>query len=63
MANTSAGTFQFKNVDAREANALLSAPSDFIVLDITSPKEIKGGYIKGAVFADFFAKNFEEELF
>lgn len=49
-------------VDAKGAYALLQAEPETIVLDIRTPKEIKKGHIEGAVFADFYAEDFEQQL-
>lgn len=50
------------HVDAKGANALLTANPETIVLDIRTPGEIEGGYIDGAVFADFSQADFENQL-
>lgn len=50
------------HVDAKGAQALLSEKPDMVVLDIRTPKEIDGGYIEGAVFADYYGDNFKAEL-
>ena len=50
------------HVDAKGAQALLAAKPETVVLDIRSPKEIEGGFIEGAVFANFFDKDFSEQL-
>lgn len=51
-----------KHVDVQGAYALLSKNPNAVVLDVRTPKEIAGGYIEGAVFADFFDDNFTEQL-
>ncbi len=51
-----------KHVGAQDAHALLSSNPKVIILDIRSPKEIKDGHIKGAVFANFFDKDFKQQL-
>lgn len=50
------------HVDAHGAQALLSSNPKAVVLDIRAPKEIKTGHIEGAVFANFFEEDFEEQL-
>ena len=49
-------------VDARGAYALLKAKPETVVLDIRTPKEIKNGFIEGAVFADFYDTEFVQQL-
>lgn len=51
-----------KHVDAQGAYALLSSNPTVTVLDIRSPKEIRDGHIDGAVFANFFDEDFEQQL-
>lgn len=51
-----------KHVDAKCAQALLSANPEALVLDIRAPKEISGGHIEGAVFVNFFDKDFKHQL-
>lgn len=54
--------FNVTHVEAQGAYALLASKPDTVVLDIRSPKEIKDGYIEGAVFANFFDVDFAEQL-
>ena len=49
-------------VDARDAYALLQAKPETVVLDLRTPKEIKNGFIEGAVFADFYDTEFAQQL-
>ena len=53
---------QISHVDAKGAQTLLTANPDTVVLDIRTPREIKNGYIKGAVFADFYDDDFAQQL-
>lgn len=50
------------HVDAKGAQALLTSNPKAVVLDVRTPKEIKGGYIEGAVFADFMNEDFAQKL-
>ena len=54
--------FHVTHVDAVGAQALLKTKPDAIVLDIRTPKEVAKGHIEGAVFADFYADDFAEQL-
>lgn len=49
-------------VDAKGAYALLKVKPKTVVLDIRTPKEIKNGFIEGAVFADFYDTEFAQQL-
>ena len=49
-------------VDAKGAYALLKVKPETVVLDIRTPKEIKNGFIEGAVFADFYDTDFAQQL-
>lgn len=63
------GSFQV--IQAQEGAPKLS-PKEFkdqankkkrnVILDIRTPEETAQGYIEGAVFVDFLAGNFEEEI-
>jgi rhodanese-related sulfurtransferase len=54
--------FAVKHVNAQEASTLLAAMPETIVLDVRTPKEIKGGHIEGAKFANFYDADFAEQL-
>ena len=54
--------FHVTHVDAVGAQALLKTKPEAIVLDIRTPKEVAKGHIEGAVFADFYADDFAEQL-
>ncbi len=51
-----------KHVNAQEASTLLAAMPETIVLDVRTPKEIQGGHIEGAKFANFYDADFAEQL-
>ncbi len=51
-----------KHVNAQEASSLLATVPETIVLDVRTPKEIKGGHIEGAKFANFYDADFAEQL-
>ena len=57
-----ASVFQVKHVDAKGAHALLSTDPEAVILDVRTPKEIEGGYIEGAVFANFYDEGFTQQL-
>ena len=50
------------HVDAKGAQALLTAKPEAIVLDVRTPKELESGFIEGAVFANFYDEDFAEQL-
>ena len=54
--------FQVNYVNASAAQAFLVAQPNSVVLDIRTPKEVAKGHIDGAVFADFYADDFAEQL-
>ena len=54
--------FQVSHVDAKGALSLLAEQPETVVLDVRTPGEIKGGYIEGAVFADFKDQDFVQQL-
>ena len=54
-----------QDVSARTAAALIQenqSNPDFIILDIRTPREFKGGHIAGAHNIDFYAQSFAEEF-
>lgn len=54
--------FQVTYVDAIGASALLASNSDVSVIDLRTQSEIDNGHIEGAVFADFYAEDFADQL-
>ena len=54
--------FQVNHVDAMGAQTLLKSSPDTVILDIRTPEETNEGHIDGAVFADFHAEDFTQQL-
>ena len=51
-----------QNVDADQAEKLISQQTNIIVLDLRTPKEFAAGHLAGATNIDFFASSFEKKL-
>lgn len=60
--NSQSNRHKVEHVDAHGAQQFLSTNPQAIVLDIRTPKEIKGGHIEGAIFANFFEEDFKQQL-
>ncbi len=54
--------FKANHVDAMGARKLLATATETIVLDVRTQKEIDGGYIEGAIFANFYEEDFAQKL-
>ena len=50
------------HVDVQEANKLIKSKTPPIILDIRTDFEIKSGIIPGAKTANYYAKDFEEQV-
>lgn len=59
---TTENNWSVTHVDAQGAHALLASQPGTLVLDIRTPREIEGGYIESAIFADFSHNDFEAQL-
>ena len=56
---------QVRQVNALEAKAVIdqnSGRSDFVILDLRTPKEFAGGHIAGAVLLDYRSPGFQEGM-
>lgn len=51
-----------RHANAFEANQILAANSDIVVLDVRTPQEYDSGHIEGAVNIDFKNSNFAAKL-
>lgn len=54
--------FQVSYVDAKGARDILASNPQAVILDIRTAKEVSEGHIDGAVFADFYAADFDAQL-
>ncbi len=61
-AGNAVAPWTLTHVDAAGASALLTARPDVVVLDVRSPKETQSGHIEGAVFANYYDKDFAQQL-
>ncbi|WP_166461171.1 rhodanese-like domain-containing protein [Flavicella sediminum] len=50
-----------KKLDAKSFQELISKGQGVLV-DVRTPQEIEDGFIKGAVFVNFFSKNFQKNI-
>lgn len=56
------GTAQARDIDTREAAALLHSPPDgLLILDVRTPAEFRQGHLPGARNMDFFGGRFDLE--
>ena len=58
-------TAKMKNVDTKKANELIEerdGESDFVILDVRTPKEFTDEHIENAMNMDFYADAFPDEL-
>jgi rhodanese-related sulfurtransferase len=51
-----------KTVDPWQAQALVNAKKDLVILDVRTPAERADGYLAGSTNVDFRAPNFREQL-
>jgi thioredoxin 1 len=51
-----------ERLSPKEFRKKLNNTSDALLLDIRTPEEIARGYLKGAVFIDFYDSSFKEQL-
>ncbi len=61
-AGNAIAPWTLSHVDAAGASALLTTRPEVVVLDIRSPRETQSGHIKGAVFANYYDKDFAQQL-
>lgn len=50
------------DVDAAEADKLITGEPELVILDVRTPEEFKDGHLKNAVNIDFKNENFETEI-
>ncbi|MFC2110186.1 rhodanese-like domain-containing protein [Bacteroidota bacterium] len=62
MGATSEQDKLVKNVGVKEFQELIINNENGVLIDVRTPNEISQGYIKGAVFIDFYDKNFESNV-
>ncbi len=56
-------TAAFELIDAGEAQELLTAPpQDLVVLDVRTPEEFDAGHLDASVNIDFYAADFADQL-
>ena len=51
-----------KNVPAKDFQKLIMTKGNAIILDVRTPKEVAAGHLSNALYLDFYAPNFKEEL-
>ncbi len=60
-----AGEGVLKTISPKEASDLIAKHknnTDFIILDVRTPREFKGGHIEKAILLDYYSKTYTEEL-
>ena len=49
-------------LSSKDFRKKLSVTTDKLILDVRTPKEISKGYLKGAVFMDFYDSSFKQQV-
>ncbi len=52
----------FKDVDVKEANAMIAQNKDLVILDVRTPEETDQGIIPNAIIIDYHNSNFDSEI-
>jgi rhodanese-related sulfurtransferase len=65
LSPTAKSDQQIKAVSPKEASTLINqhmGDSDFIILDIRTPKEYQSGHIENSIMIDFYSKTFAADV-
>ena len=55
----------FSNIDIHQSKKIiekLAGDTSFVILDVRTPGEFRGGHLKSAQNIDFYSKNFKQDL-
>ena len=62
---SNAGEGALKTISPKEASDLIAKHKnnpDFIILDVRTPREFKGGHIERAILLDYYSKTYPDKL-